>query len=86
MTLHAVAAFAREIGRKTAAARLPVISGGARGTDRIAMDGGLEADGTAVCALADSLVTTLNKSDVRDLLLEGRLAMLRLTLPALDFR
>src|SRR5262249_1039030 len=31
--------FAREIGRKVAAAGLPVISGGARGTDRLAMEG-----------------------------------------------
>jgi DNA processing protein len=82
---QAGAAFAKQIGGKTAAARLPVISGGARGTDRIAMDGGLEAGGVAIGALADSLATTVNKSDVRELLLDGRLALLTPYSPTAGF-
>ena len=35
-------AFAQEVGRKAAAVRLPVVSGGARGTDRLAMGAALE--------------------------------------------
>ena len=42
---EAGAAFAREVGAKTVAAKLPVVSGGARGTDRIAMPAALEAGG-----------------------------------------
>src|ERR1043166_368066 len=48
---EAGAAFARELGRKIAQANLPVVSGGARGTDRIAMDGALEAEGKAIGVL-----------------------------------
>src|SRR5206468_1140399 len=82
---EAGAAFAREVGRKAAAAKLLVVSGGARGTDRIAMDGALEADGNAVGAMADTLETTARKSDVRELLLDGRLVLLTPYLPAAGF-
>src|SRR5438128_798720 len=51
---EAGAAFATAVGRKAVAAGLSVVSGGARGTDRIAMDGALEAGGQAIGALADS--------------------------------
>ena len=39
--------FAQEVGQKSAAAKLSVVSGGAKGTDRLAMQGALEAGGTA---------------------------------------
>src|SRR5262245_33644152 len=39
------ASFAREVGRKAVAGKFSVVSGGARGTDRLAMDGALEAGG-----------------------------------------
>jgi len=79
------AEFAREVGRKTATAKLPVVSGGARGTDRIAMDGAMEAEGTAVGVLADSLEATVRKSDVRELLLDGRLVLLTPYAPTAGF-
>ena len=78
-------AFAREIGRRAAAAGLPVVSGGARGTDRLAMDGAMEADGQAIGVLADSLEATIRKSDVRELLLDGRLTLLTPYAPAAGF-
>jgi predicted Rossmann fold nucleotide-binding protein DprA/Smf involved in DNA uptake len=68
--------FARAAGRKIAEAGLPVISGGARGTDRLAMEGALAADGFAIGALADSLEATIRKADVREFVLNGRLALL----------
>jgi predicted Rossmann fold nucleotide-binding protein DprA/Smf involved in DNA uptake len=68
--------FAREVGRATAAAGLPVVSGGARGTDRLAMDGALEAGGKAIGVMADSLESTIRRTDVRQLLLEGSLVLL----------
>jgi DNA processing protein len=69
-------AFAQEVGRKTSAARLPVISGGARGTDRLAMGAALEAGSKAVGILADSLERTVRQPDLRQLLLEGQLVLL----------
>jgi DNA processing protein len=82
---EAGAAFAKEVGRKAVASGLAVVSGGARGTDRIAMDGALEADGKAVGALADSLDATTRKSDVRELLLDGRLVLLTPYAPTAGF-
>ena len=73
---EAGAAFAAAIGRKAAAAGLPVVSGGARGTDRLAMDGALAVDGRAIGALADSLEATIRKSDVRELLLDEQLVLI----------
>ncbi len=78
-------AFAREVGRSTAAARLPVISGGARGTDRLAMGAALEAGGKAVGVLADSLERTVRQPDLRQLLLDGQLALLTPYLPTAGF-
>lgn len=68
-------AFAQEVGRKLAAV-LPVISGGARGTDRLAMSGALETGGKAVGVLADSLERTVRQPDLRQLLLDGQLVLL----------
>src|SRR5207302_8594164 len=79
------AAFARKVGHKVAAARSCLVSGGARGTDRIAMDGAMEADGVAAGALADSLESTVRKSDVRELLLDGRLVLVTPYAPTAGF-
>src|SRR5829696_6226957 len=57
--------FAREFGSKAAQSRLSVVSGGAKGTDRLAMQGALEADGIAIGAIADSLERTVRQADVR---------------------
>jgi predicted Rossmann fold nucleotide-binding protein DprA/Smf involved in DNA uptake len=68
--------FARQVGHKTAAAKLPVVSGGARGTDRLAMDGALQAGGKAIGVMADSLERTIRQPDVRQFLLDGSLVLL----------
>jgi len=68
--------FAREAGRKIAESGSTVISGGARGTDRLAMEGALQSSGFAIGALADSLEATIRKADVRDFVINGRLALL----------
>ena len=73
---EAGAAFAREVGAKAVAAKLPVVSGGARGTDRIAMQGALEADGIAFGALADSLERTARQADVREFVSDEKLVLL----------
>jgi predicted Rossmann fold nucleotide-binding protein DprA/Smf involved in DNA uptake len=77
--------FAKEAGRKIAEAGLPVISGGARGTDRLAMEGALAAEGFAIGALADSLEATIRKGDVREFVVNGRLALLTPYSPTAGF-
>jgi DNA processing protein len=78
-------AFAQEVGRKAAGARLPVVSGGARGTDRLAMGAALEADGLAIGVLADSLERTVRQPDLRQLLLDGQLVLLTPYAPTAGF-
>ena len=73
---EAGAAFARNIGAKAVAAKLPVVSGGARGTDRVAMQAALEAGGIAFGALADSLERTARQADVREFVSDGKLVVL----------
>ena len=78
-------AFAQEVGRKAAAAQLPVVSGGARGTDRLAMGAALEAGGIAFGVLADSLERTTRQPDLRQLLLDGQLVLLTPYAPTAGF-
>lgn len=77
--------FAQEVGRRAAAARMPVVSGGARGTDRLAMQGALEAGGEAFGVLADALERTIRQPDVRQFLLEGKLVLLTPYAPTAGF-
>ena len=78
-------AFAQEVGRKAAGARLPVVSGGARGTDRLAMGAALDAGGIAFGVLADSLDRTVRQPDLRQLLLDGQLVLLTPYAPTAGF-
>jgi predicted Rossmann fold nucleotide-binding protein DprA/Smf involved in DNA uptake len=78
-------AFAQEVGRKAAAAQAPVVSGGARGTDRLAMGAALEAGGKAFGVLADSLERTVRQPDLRQLLLDGQLVLLTPYAPTAGF-
>ncbi len=78
-------AFAQEVGRKAAAAGLPVVSGGARGTDRLAMGAALEAGGIALGILADSLENTVRQPDLRQLLLDGQLVLATPYVPGAGF-
>lgn len=68
--------FAQTVGALAVKAGASIVSGGARGTDRIAMQAGLEAGGCAVGALADSLEKTVRQPDVREFIGDGRLVLL----------
>jgi DNA processing protein len=68
--------FAQRLGSLCARSQVAVVSGGARGTDRIAMQGALDAGGYAVGILADSLTRTIRQRDVREFIRDGRLALL----------
>jgi predicted Rossmann fold nucleotide-binding protein DprA/Smf involved in DNA uptake len=82
---EAAVAFAGALGQKIAAAGCTVVSGGARGTDRLAMDGGLQAGGATIGVLADSLERTIRQPDVRQLLLDDRLVLLTPYAPTAGF-
>jgi predicted Rossmann fold nucleotide-binding protein DprA/Smf involved in DNA uptake len=73
------------VGKKAVAAKRPVVSGGARGTDRIAMQAALEADGIAFGALADSLDRTARQADVREFVSDGKLVLLTPYAPSAGF-
>jgi predicted Rossmann fold nucleotide-binding protein DprA/Smf involved in DNA uptake len=64
---------------------LPVVSGGARGTDRLAMGAALEAGGVAFGVLADSLERTVRQPDLRQLLMDGQLVLLTPYAPTAGF-
>ena len=61
------------------------MSGGARGTDRLAMGAALDAGGIAFGVLADSLERTVRQPDLRQLLLDGQLVLLTPYAPTAGF-
>lgn len=73
------------IGRLAAEAGHTLVSGGARGIDQAAMSGALEAGGKAAGVLADSLERAALQRDNRDLLMDGRLAVVSPYDPAAGF-
>ena len=79
------AAFAKALGQLCAESHLSVVSGAARGVDRIAMDGALELGGSGVAVLADSLEDILKRRDTRDNVLSGRLTLLTPSHPSARF-
>ncbi len=72
---HQDADAAREFGRRCANETQTVYSGGARGVDRAAMDGALEAGGAIVAVLADSVEFALKDATIRRYVDEQRLAV-----------
>ncbi len=68
--------YTQEIGRLTAKARQTVVSGAARGIDRAAMTGALEAGSKVTGVQADNLERTVMTRENRNLLLEGQLVLI----------
>lgn len=79
------AAFAATLGQRCAEADLSVFSGGAKGVDRIAVDGALRARGSAVVVLADSLEDAIRKRETREHLLAGKLTLVTPLHPSMKF-
>lgn len=69
-------AFARGVGSRASDQGESIVSGGARGIDEAAMLGALEAEGTAVGVLADSLLRACTSKKYRSYLIENSLALL----------
>lgn len=68
--------FAERMGALCARCSIAVVSGGARGTDQIAMQAALGAGGRAVGVLTDNLQRSIRQPDVRELVSGDRLVML----------
>ena len=77
--------YTRETASLVARAGLTVVSGAARGVDRAAMNGALEAGGRVVGVLPGDLERTVMNREHRNLLLEERLVMLSPFDPSLRF-
>jgi predicted Rossmann fold nucleotide-binding protein DprA/Smf involved in DNA uptake len=69
------AAAAKEAAAQAVNNGLGVVSGGAKGVDRLAMQGALEAGGNAVGVLADSLTRTVRDAEIRRMVGDGRLCL-----------
>lgn len=68
-------AWTTEIGRRAAQSRCTIVSGAARGVDLTAMGAALEAGGTAVGVIADTLFREVLDAGFRDHLQAGTLAL-----------
>lgn len=84
-----VAPEAAEVAKSAAAAAARagrvVVSGGARGTDRLAMNAAIASDGNVVGLLADALAKTANDAEVRRLVSDERLCLATPYAPSAPF-
>ncbi len=79
------AAFAGAVGRQCAAEGKVLVSGGARGVDRIGMDSALEAGGSVIGVLADNLERAIREPGFRKAIMSGRLVLLSAVHPKAPF-
>jgi len=71
-----IVGYTRRVAQNIAVQGMQVISGGARGVDQAAMLGVLDAGGTCVGVLADSLTKAAVNSKYRSSIQEGRLTLI----------
>ena len=81
----AAAAFAQEFARHAVGEGFAIVSGGARGTDLMAMNAALDAGGKSVGVLADSLERTIRAPEMRQLLLDRRVTLITPYAPTAGF-
>ena len=77
--------FTENVGRLSAEAHCATVSGGAKGIDRAAMHGALEAGGEVAGVMADCLERAALARDHREPLMEGRLILVSPYDPAAGF-
>src|SRR5450830_581763 len=83
--IPALRTYAEYIGQLAAHAQQTIVSGGARGIDQAAMHGALEAGGTVVGILADSLERAALNREYRSPLMEGQLVLVSPYDPMAEF-
>ena len=77
--------FTVDVGRLSAEAHRNIVSGGAKGIDRAAMNGALMAGGDVAAVMADSLERAALARDSREPLMDGRLVLISPYDPAAGF-
>jgi DNA processing protein len=77
--------YTEQIGALAAAAKMPIVSGAARGIDSSAMAGALENGGEVIGVMADSLGRAALAKDNRQALLNGRLVLISAYDPSAGF-
>ena len=77
--------YSRELGSKAAAEGFSIVSGGARGVDETAMLGALDAEGTVIGVLADSLLRACSSAKYRQHLMRNNLVLVSPFYPEAGF-
>jgi len=67
--------YTEDVGRLAAQAKMSIISGGARGIDQASMRGALDAGGSTVGVLSDSLERAALNREHREFILNGQLTL-----------
>ncbi len=68
--------FCRQVAELCAGNKIPVVSGGARGVDRISMNAALEAGGVTIGIVADNLLRKSVERGNRQAIAQGRLLLI----------
>lgn len=68
--------FARDLGHRAAQEGWSIVSGGARGVDEASMRGAIEASGTVIGVVADSLLKTATSHKYRDAIQRSDIVLL----------
>jgi predicted Rossmann fold nucleotide-binding protein DprA/Smf involved in DNA uptake len=79
------AEVAKELATSVARAGLPVVSGGARGVDQLAMNAAFKAGGAVVGVLADSLLKRIKSADILHAIDDGTVCLLTQQHPETGF-
>lgn len=77
--------YAERVGMLAATAKMPIVSGAARGIDSAAMSGALENGGEVIGVMADSLGKAALAKSNRQALLDGRLVLVSAYDPSAGF-
>ena len=78
--------FARQVARQCAMDGMPVVSGGARGVDQIAMNASMEVGGITIGVIADNLLKKSLERNARKAISSGKLLLLSPYHPKAGFK
>lgn len=76
---------AKAVAREVVALDLPVVSGGAKGVDNLAMNAAFQSRGAVIGVLADSLIARIRRPDVLQALDDGDVCLVAQQAPSSGF-